>query len=106
LHKGLRCFCYSYKGSSFLGFPKSVPPWNDAKKPATTRLASANFAADLDEVLKVLRAENRAYWWGKPTRSYEWTKHQVIEMFAPGSQKWREQCVAQGLEICKQAFLD
>jgi hypothetical protein len=58
------------------------------------------------QVLKVLRAENRAYWWGKPAQSYEWTKHQVVEMFAPRSLKWREQCVAQGLEICKQAFLD
>lgn len=56
------------------------------------------------QVLKALRAENRAYWWGKEHQSYEWTKHQLVEMFVPRSRQWREQCVAQGLNICKQAL--
>jgi hypothetical protein len=58
------------------------------------------------QVLKSLRSENRAYWWGKADQSYEWTKQQLVEMFAPISQKWREQCLAQGLDICKQALID
>ena len=56
------------------------------------------------QVLKALWAENRAYHWSGSTKNYEWTKHQLVEMFAPISQQWREQCVAQGLDICKQAF--
>ena len=39
------------------------------------------------QVLKALRAENRAYWWGKSCQSYEWTKYQLVEMFAPISRK-------------------
>ena len=56
------------------------------------------------QVLKALRAENRAYWWGKSDHSYEWTKHRLVEMFAPKSQIWREQCLAQGLDICERAL--
>jgi hypothetical protein len=56
------------------------------------------------QVLKALRAENRAYWWSKDHQNYEWTKHQLVEMFVPRSRKWREQCVVQGLNICQQAL--
>jgi Protein of unknown function (DUF2817) len=56
------------------------------------------------QVLKALRDENRAYWWGEEHQNYEWTKRQLIEMFLPRSRKWQEQCVVQGLNICKQAF--
>ena len=56
------------------------------------------------QVLKALRAENQAYWWGKKHENYEWTKHQLMEMFFPSSRQWREQCVGQGLNICKQAL--
>ncbi|WP_333312367.1 MULTISPECIES: DUF2817 domain-containing protein [unclassified Microcoleus] len=58
------------------------------------------------QVLKALRAENRAYWWGKSDQSYEWTKDQLVEMFAPISRKWREQCLTQGLDVCKRALMD
>ena len=58
------------------------------------------------QVLKALRAENRAYWWGKSDQSYEWTKDQLVEMFAPISRKWREQCLTQGLDVCKRALID
>jgi hypothetical protein len=57
------------------------------------------------QVLKALRAENRAYWWGESHQEYEWTKQQLVEMFAPKSQKWRQQCLTQGLDICKQALI-
>ncbi|CAC5342777.1 MULTISPECIES: M14 family metallopeptidase [Planktothrix] len=60
----------------------------------------------LIQVLKALRAENRAYFWGKPHQNYEWTKHQLLEMFAPESPKWREQCLTQGIDICKQALMN
>lgn len=56
------------------------------------------------QILKALRAENQAYWWGKEHQNYAWTKHQLMEMFAPKSRKWREQCVVQGLNICQQAL--
>jgi hypothetical protein len=55
-------------------------------------------------VLQALRAENRAHHWGNSQRNYEWTKHQLVEMFAPASRKWREQSIFQGIEICKQAL--
>ncbi|MEG4814085.1 M14 family metallopeptidase [Microcoleus sp. K5-D4] len=58
------------------------------------------------KVLKALRAENRAYWWGKSDQNYEWTKNQLVEMFAPRSRKWREQCLTQGLDVCKRALMD
>ncbi len=55
------------------------------------------------QIVKALRAENRAYWWAKPDQSREWTKQQLLEMFAPAHKPWREQSVAKGLEVCKQA---
>ncbi len=55
------------------------------------------------QVLKALRAENRSYWWGEQSKRYDWVKNQLVEMFAPKSQKWREKCFAQGLNICRQA---
>lgn len=70
-------------------------------------LLTAEFGTySIVQVLKALRAENRAYWWSNPSQSYEWTKHQLVEMFAPKSQKWREQCLTQGLDICKQALIN
>jgi predicted deacylase len=57
------------------------------------------------QVLKALRAENRAYWWSESHQDYEWTKRHLVEMFAPISQKWREKCLTQGLDICERAFL-
>jgi len=56
------------------------------------------------KVLQALRAENRAHHWGNPQENYEWTKSQLVEMFAPASRKWREQSIVQGIEICKQAL--
>ena len=56
------------------------------------------------QVLKALRAENRAHWWGEPDRNYDWTKRQLVEKFAPKSAEWRQQCITQGLEICRQAL--
>jgi len=56
------------------------------------------------KVLQALRAENRAHHWGNPQQNYEWTKSQLVEMFAPVSHKWRERCVVQGIEICNQAL--
>jgi hypothetical protein len=56
------------------------------------------------QVLQALRSENRAYWWGKSSQNYAWTKEQLVEMFAPRSENWRNECVIQGLKICKQAL--
>ncbi len=54
--------------------------------------------------VQVLRAENQAYWWGQAGQSYEWTKRQLVEMFAPSSPKWRSHSVLHGLEICRKAL--
>ena len=56
------------------------------------------------QVLKALRDENRSYWWGDQSSCYNWTKNQLVEMFAPKSQLWRQQCLVQGLGICRQAL--
>jgi hypothetical protein len=55
------------------------------------------------QVLKALRTENRAYWWGKPGKNYQWTKQQLVEMFSPINHKWREKCITEGIVICKRA---
>jgi hypothetical protein len=68
-------------------------------------LLTAEFGTySIIQVLKALRAENRAYWWGKSDHSCEWSKHHLVEMFAPKSQVWREKCLTQGLDICEQAL--
>jgi len=41
----------------------------------------------------------------KSHQNYEWTKHQLVEMFAPISRKWREECLTQGLDVCKRALI-
>jgi Protein of unknown function (DUF2817) len=55
------------------------------------------------QVFKALRSENRAYWWARPGINYQWTKQQLVEMFSPINQKWREKCIIEGIEICKRA---
>jgi hypothetical protein len=56
------------------------------------------------QVLKALRDESRSYWWGDQSRRFNWTKNQLVEMFAPKLQTRRQQCLAQGLDICRQAL--
>ncbi len=52
-------------------------------------------------VLKALRAENRAYWWGQPEeRSYQWAKQELAEVFVPQDRRWRERSLEQGVELC------
>jgi hypothetical protein len=52
-------------------------------------------------VLKALRAENRAHWWGKPEdKSYQDAKQELLEVFVPKSQKWRDLVVEQGIDLC------
>jgi Protein of unknown function (DUF2817) len=52
-------------------------------------------------VLKALRAENRAHWWGAPEdRSYQWAKRELLEAFVPKSQQWRKIAIQQGFDLC------
>jgi hypothetical protein len=52
-------------------------------------------------VLKALRSENRAYWWGNPEdKSYRDAKQELIEVFNPKSQKWRDLVIEQGVDLC------
>jgi predicted deacylase len=52
-------------------------------------------------VLKALRAENRAHWWGQPEdKSYQQAKQELLEVFVPQSQKWRDLALQQGVNLC------
>ncbi len=52
-------------------------------------------------VLRALRAENRAHWWGQPEqRAYQWAKRELTEVFVPADRQWRRQALAQGVELC------
>jgi hypothetical protein len=52
-------------------------------------------------VLKALRAENRAHWWGQPEdKSYQQAKQELLEVFVPKSQKWREIVLHRGVDLC------
>jgi Protein of unknown function (DUF2817) len=52
-------------------------------------------------VLKALRAENRAHWWGKATdRSSQAAKQELLEVFVPKSPKWRKLFLQQGIDLC------
>lgn len=52
-------------------------------------------------VLKALRAENRAHWWGQPEdKSYQWAKQELSEVFVPRHRQWRSSALAQGVELC------
>jgi hypothetical protein len=52
-------------------------------------------------VLKALRAENRAHWWGNPTdKSYQDAKQELLEVFVPKSQQWRDLVLEQGIDLC------
>jgi hypothetical protein len=56
------------------------------------------------QIVKALRAENRAHFWGHPDISYEWAKAQLVEVFAPAAQDWREAVVSQALKVIQQAI--
>jgi hypothetical protein len=55
-------------------------------------------------VVAALRAENRAYHWGRTGEDYEWTKQRLVEVFSPASARWREKVVASGVAIVDQAL--
>ncbi|MEM8603635.1 MAG: M14 family metallopeptidase [Cyanobacteria bacterium P01_H01_bin.121] len=55
------------------------------------------------QVLRALRAENRAHWWGQPGCNYDWTKQQLVEIFAPRDLTWRSRCLQQGVDLCHRA---
>lgn len=52
-------------------------------------------------VLKALRAENRAHWWGKVSdKSYHLAKQELLEVFVPSSLQWRKIAIERGMELC------
>jgi hypothetical protein len=54
-------------------------------------------------VLKAMRAENRAHWWGEAeTQSYQWAKQQLLEAFLPRRSRWRDRVLKQGIDLCLQ----
>ena len=56
------------------------------------------------QVLQALRAENRAYWWGKSQCNYDWAVQRLVEVFSPKSRVWKERCVVQGMKVCKKVI--
>jgi hypothetical protein len=56
-------------------------------------------------VLKALRAENRAHWWGKvDDKSYAWAKQQLLEAFVPQNSQWRQTTLNLGVDLCLAAI--
>jgi hypothetical protein len=52
-------------------------------------------------VLKALRAENRAHWWGKvEDKSYHQAKQELLEVFVPSSPQWRKIALEKGMDLC------
>ena len=52
-------------------------------------------------VLKALRSENRAHWWGKVAdRSDRSAKQELLEVFVPKNPKWRKLVLQQGIDLC------
>jgi Protein of unknown function (DUF2817) len=52
-------------------------------------------------VLKALRAENRAHWWGQPEDlSFDRAKQELIEVFVPKNEKWRNIVLDRGVDLC------
>jgi hypothetical protein len=98
---------FSIEGMSY-PIRGGLAAWSQALLPQCRyNLLTAEFGTYSSiQVLKALRAENRAYWWGEKSKRYEWTTDQLVEMFAPKSQQWRQECFAQGLSICWQALDD
>jgi hypothetical protein len=72
----------------------------------TYDLMTAEFGTyDVLSVVKALRAENRAHWWGEPNTSvYRWAKQQIQEAFAPSDRRWREMVLTQAIAVVKQAI--
>jgi hypothetical protein len=56
-------------------------------------------------VLAALRSENMAHHWGQTAaKTVSAVKQRLCEVFAPASQSWRRQVVAQGVEIVRRAI--
>lgn len=56
-------------------------------------------------VLKALRAENRAHWWGKvDDKSSAWAKQELLEAFVPQNSQWRQTTLHLGVDLCWAAI--
>ncbi len=56
-------------------------------------------------VLKALRAENRAHWWGKvDDKSYAWAKQELLEAFVPQNSQWQQTTLNLGVDLCLAAI--
>jgi Protein of unknown function (DUF2817) len=52
-------------------------------------------------VLKALRAENRAHWWGNAgSKTDDWTKQELLEVFVPKSDRWQQLTIDRGVDLC------
>lgn len=56
-------------------------------------------------VLRAIRAENRAHWWGNPEDpAYGWAKQQLLTAFVPQNRRWRDRVLRQGVNLCLTAL--
>jgi predicted deacylase len=79
--------------------------WCKTKFPQSTyRFLTAEFGTYSNiQIMKALRAENRAYFWEAPDESSEWAR-ECVEMFIPAAADWRESAVSKGLNVVQQAM--
>lgn len=81
--------------------------WIEAKFPQKNyQFLTAEFGTySVIEVVKALRAENFAHWWGdRDTPFYRRSKQQLLEIFAPKEPRWRNKVVEQGIDLVQKAI--
>jgi hypothetical protein len=67
---------------------------------------TADFGTYSDvRVIRALRAENRAHFYASPNdAAYAWARDELLEAFAPRSQRWRDTVVGSGVALIDQAI--
>lgn len=81
--------------------------WCEAKFPQCNyNFLTAEFGTyPILAVIEALRAENRAYFWGKVDDAVcEWARRRLIEVFAPADKNWRQSVVSQGVDLVQRAI--
>ena len=73
--------------------------------PVSSWLASLAPQSGQMRVLRALRNENRVHFYGDSRRRVRRnpTKVEILEVFNPADEKWRNAVLARGLEVLRQA---
>ena len=84
-----------------------IGPWCQAlMSECEYRFATVEFGTyPLLPVLKAIRAENQAHWWGQPnTPTYQWAKSLLLDANAPSSPQWRQAVTSHGINLVGKAL--